>query len=68
MPTVYADVGGFGASSQVTWQVLGTIDYRIKDWMVLRAGYRHLYIDYHAKLMRLNLAQSGALFGATFRF
>ena len=66
--TVYADVGGFGAGSQITWQILGTLDYRVTDWLVLRAGYRHLRIEYHGDVIRLDTALSGPILGTTFRF
>ncbi|MBN8874229.1 MAG: hypothetical protein J0H67_15445 [Rhodospirillales bacterium] len=66
--TVYGDVGGFGAGSELTWQVLGTVDYRWNDWLVTRLGYRHLHIDYQASVLRLNIGLSGPILAATFRF
>jgi hypothetical protein len=66
--TVYGDVGGFGLASQLTWQALGTVDYRPIDWLTIRAGYRHLFFDYQLPDLRLNLGLSGPILGATFRF
>jgi hypothetical protein len=36
--TAYGDVGGFGAGSNLTWQLLGTVDYRFNQWLVMHAG------------------------------
>lgn len=44
--SVAFDVGGFGASSDLTWQVLATLDLRALDWLLLRAGYRHVAVDF----------------------
>jgi len=66
--TGYADIGGFGVASRITWQVFGTLDYRATDWLVLSAGYRHLQTDHTAIGIRTNLGQSGPILAATFRF
>lgn len=42
----YGDIGGFGISSDLTWQLLGTIGYQIGTGTVLRFGYRHLDVDF----------------------
>lgn len=42
----YGDLGGFGISSDFTWQLLGTIGYQIGTGTVLRFGYRHLDVDF----------------------
>lgn len=42
----YGDLGGFGISSDLTWQLLGTIGYEIGEGTVLRFGYRHLDVDF----------------------
>jgi hypothetical protein len=42
----YGDLGGFGISSDFTWQLLGTIGYEIGGGTVLRFGYRHLDVDF----------------------
>ncbi|WP_147432446.1 hypothetical protein [Pararobbsia silviterrae] len=41
----YADVGGFGISSDWTWQIYGGVGYRFKSWLTAYAGYR--YLDVH---------------------
>jgi hypothetical protein len=64
----YADVGGFGAGSDATFQVVGTINYRIAESVFLSAGYRHLQVEYDSGGTDIDLRLSGPLFGATIRF
>jgi hypothetical protein len=40
------DVGGFGASSKLTWMAEATIDWQVGKFIALGAGYRALDIDY----------------------
>lgn len=62
--TAYGDVGGFGISSDVTWQALGTLNYRAADWVDVRLGWRHLGVDRD----KVNVDLSGPIVAATFRF
>jgi hypothetical protein len=62
------DVGGFGLASDLTWQLLGTVDYRFNDWFSVRAGYRHLAVDYENDGFVWDVDLSGPIVGATFRF
>jgi hypothetical protein len=66
--TVYADIGGFGAGSELTWQVLGTLDWRATDWLRLHAGWRHLAFDFDRRRLSLDVSLSGPILGATIRF
>lgn len=66
--TAYGDVGGFGAGSNLTWQLLGTVDYRFNQWLVMHTGYRHLHIDYRGDVLHADTALSGPIIGATIRF
>lgn len=34
----YGDIGGFGVGSELTYQLLATVDWRPKDWLALHAG------------------------------
>jgi hypothetical protein len=63
-----ADIGGFGVSSDFTWQVLGTLGYEFNDWFAARVGYRHLDVDYEDDGFLWDVAMSGPILGATFRF
>lgn len=62
------DVGGFGVGTDLTWQVLGTVDYAFNDWMTLRVGFRHLSIDYSQGDTALDLDLTGPIAGLSFRF
>lgn len=42
-----ADIGGFTVGSHLTWQVLGAAGYRVSDSFDIRAGYRHLDVDFN---------------------
>jgi hypothetical protein len=62
------DVGGFGVSSDVTWEILGTIQYQPAEWVTLKAGYRHLAADFDDNGFLFDAALSGPIIGGTFRF
>lgn len=62
------DIGGAGVGSRLTWQLTGTVNYRVSDSFFLSAGYRHLYVDYRSGGTRLKTHLGGPLVGATFRF
>jgi hypothetical protein len=66
--TVYGDVGGFGIGAHVDWQVIATVDYALKDWIDLHAGFRSLNFNYSAQRAGLNVKMDGPLLAATFRF
>ncbi len=65
---LYADVGGFGAGSRQTAQLLGTVNYQFRQNTFLSAGYRHLHVDYRSGGTRFDMRMSGPILGATFRF
>jgi len=62
------DIGGFGAASDLTWQALGTLDLRLCSWLAIRAGYRHLDVDYDHGGFVWDVAMSGPILGASLRF
>jgi hypothetical protein len=66
--TAYADVGGFGAGSQLTWQAFATFDYRITDRLTASAGFRWIHIDYEKGRTNISLDMAGPIIGTTFRF
>jgi hypothetical protein len=69
--TVAGDVGGWGAGSQIDYQIAGLLGYRIKPAVALQVGYRYLAVDYRnggqfANNTRFaNLVTSGVVVGAT---
>lgn len=66
--TLYGDIGGFGAGSELSWQLIGTIDYRLTENIDLRIGYRHLQFDRQGDRAELDMSMSGPILGATIRF
>lgn len=65
---VQADIGGFGAGSDFTYQVAGTLNYSASDRFVLSAGWRHLHLDYADGGTRFEGSQTGPIIGVTHRF
>ncbi len=70
--TVRGDVGGFGISSDLAWQMVGTLSYELSPSVDLGLGYRHLDINYKtgegAERFVWDMAMSGPFFGARFNF
>lgn len=64
----YADGGGFGAGSDSTWQVVGTLNFQALDHLYLSVGYRHMSVNYRSGGAILDFDMSGPLFGLTWRF
>lgn len=64
----YGDFGGFGAGSESTGQLLGTINARAARRLWLSAGYRWLTVDYRRGGARGDVALGGPLLGATLTF
>lgn len=66
--TIAGDVGGWGTGSQIEYQVVGLLGYKLNPKIVLQAGYRYLYFDYlkggRAGTV-VNTALSGAILGVT---
>lgn len=64
----YADIGGFGVGSDLTYQIAATVNYQVSENLFLSIGYRHLYLDYSDDGTSFDGALSGPLLGATWRF
>ena len=66
--TVAGDVGGWGTGSQLEYQVVGALGYKLTPKLILQAGYRYLYFDYlkggRAGTV-VNTALSGIALGVT---
>lgn len=63
-----ADVGGFGAGSDSTWSVLGTVNYIVTDNLSVSAGYKVLDVDYDNDGYVFDTQLSGPVLGMTYRF
>lgn len=60
------DVGGWGAGSQIDYQIFGAVGYRIKPAIALQVGYRYLYFDYRKSSgLYFNAATSGVVAGVS---
>lgn len=68
--TGLADVGGFGigASSNLSWQIIGTLDYSFSDQLVGRLGYRYLSIDKTSSSLSMDVDMFGPMIGLTWTF
>lgn len=66
--TIAGDVGGWGTGSQLEYQLVGALGYKLTPKMILQAGYRYLYFDYlkggRAGTV-VNTALSGIVLGVT---
>jgi len=61
------DAGGFGAGSQLTWQVYSGVGKEIKNKYSLLLGYRYLYVDYQNGGFLYDTHMSGLLAGVAIR-
>lgn len=64
----YADIGGFGAGSQFSWEIYAGLDYAFTETVSAIAGFRYLSIDYDQTGTDLKLDTYGPLIGATLHF
>jgi opacity protein-like surface antigen len=65
----FADVGGFDASSDLSWELYGGANYDFTDHWQGTLGYRYLSVLYQASdLAKLDLDIQGPLFGITYKF
>ncbi len=71
---VRTDFGGFGigSASDLTWNFLAGVDYKLSDKMSVKAGYKILDIDYEGGSGRnrigLDGQMRGPIVGLTFHF
>jgi hypothetical protein len=65
-------VDGFGAGSDLTWQVFPTFGVNLAKWMALDFGYRWLSIDYSSgekeTLFKYDVLTQGPVPGFAFKF
>ncbi len=63
-----ADIGGFGAGSDLTWSALATVNYIFTDHLSVSAGYKLLDVDYDHGGYVYDTRLSGPALGVTYRF
>ncbi|QTC90235.1 hypothetical protein [Brevundimonas goettingensis] len=66
--TGYGDVGGFGVSSDLTWQAMASVNYHFANGVALTAGYRYYAIDYDHDGFVFDVAEYGPLIGTSITF
>lgn len=66
--TGYADLGGFGMGSRLTYQFYAGAEYAFSKTYTGRIGYRQLYVDYEDGSTRINLTFGGLMLGAGIRW
>ena len=65
----FADVGGFDARDDLSWEIYGGMDYAFSDAWAGTIGYRYMSILYQATdLAKLDIDIQGPVLGITFKF
>lgn len=64
----YVDVGGFGAGSEATSQIVATLNYAVTRNLHVSGGWRWLHVDYEGEGTGFEATMSGPLIGLTWRF
>ncbi|MBV9500571.1 MAG: hypothetical protein JO138_14460 [Acidobacteriaceae bacterium] len=64
--TILGDAGGWGAGSQLDYQIVGALGLKLTPKWMLDAGYRYLYVNYVPGSFVYQSAMSGALLGVTY--
>lgn len=66
--TGYADIGGFGAGADLTYQLMAGVRWQISKLFSLKLAYRYLYQDYSTDNFTWDMAAHGPLLGLGFSF
>ena len=66
--TGWSMVCGFGAGSDIDWEVLGGVGYQWNNWLSIVGGYRALGVDYEDNGLVSDAVQHGPIRGAVLRF
>lgn len=64
----YADMGGFGVGSDVTYQAIAGVNWQFAKSFVAKAGYRYFYQDYKDGGFVWDMAAHGLYLGLGIRF
>ena len=64
----YGDIGGFGLASDITYQLLGSVNYTFTESISADAGYRYLKVDYEDGSYLFDVAFQGPFLGVVFEF
>jgi opacity protein-like surface antigen len=64
----YADIGGFGVGSDITYQLLAGVNWQFSKSVSAKLGYRYLYQDYEHNGFIWDMTANGFYLGAGFQF
>jgi opacity protein-like surface antigen len=62
------DIGGFGVQSDLTWQAMAAVGYRLNDNASVALGYRSLGTDYSDGGFTYDVVAHGMLLGVEYSF
>ncbi|MBL9151554.1 MAG: hypothetical protein JNK37_03680 [Verrucomicrobiales bacterium] len=62
------DIGGFGVSSDLTWNAFGAIGYALNDRTTMEIGYRYLSVDYSSGSFTYDMVTKGPYLGLRLDF
>lgn len=62
------DIGGFGVSSDLMWNLFGALGVQVNERTALEFGYRYLSIDYQSGDFAYDMAIKGPFVGARIDF
>lgn len=65
---VYGDLGGFGITADISWQLMGTIQYDLSDHWRALAGWRHFEAHQDKEGFDIDLALDGPFLTVAYRF
>lgn len=63
-----ADVGGFGAGSDLTWEAMPSLSWRFSETLALRLAYRWMDVDYEDSDFDYDVTQEGVALGLSIAF
>lgn len=63
-----ADIGGFGVSSELVWQVYGGVGWQMSKRTALELGYKYFAIDYSDGGFMYDVANSGVMTAFSIKF
>lgn len=66
--TAMGNIGGFGAASDLTWDLFGGLGYQAFDWFAPVIGYRYLSVDYEKGGFLFDVDMYGPVIGGVIRF
>jgi hypothetical protein len=65
---LYGDLGGFGVTADLSWQLLGTVQYEISNHWRLGAGWRHVAVRQDKAGFEIDLIMTGPFIAFAYHF